>query len=131
VFETLVGLYFRYLIAIVLALIVLSTLLVSRSAWGKRMGSPKLIVAGYLLLITFFFWMVAAPSSSNSMGYAILPLGLATAPWSFLVTWQLDKLPPGGQALVMAIVGGGINCLIFLRLFGSVHRDEPHAKRAA
>jgi hypothetical protein len=130
-FETLIGLFFRYLIPIVLALIVLSIFLASRSPWGKRTGAPKLIVAGYLLLITFFFWIVAAPSSSDSMGYAILPLGLATAPWSFLVTWQLDKLPPGGQALVIAIVGGGINCLIFLRLFGSVRRDEPHPKRAA
>jgi hypothetical protein len=132
-FETLIGLFFKYLIPIVLALIVLCIFLVSRSVWGKRVGSPKLIVAGYLLVIAFFFWIVAAPSSSSSdsMGYAIVPLALATAPWSFLVDWQLDKLSPGNQALIMAIVGGGVNCLIFLRLFGSARGGGPHAKGAA
>ncbi len=140
--ETLIGLFFRYLIPIVLGLIVLSIFLASRSAWGKRIGTPKLIVAGYLLLIAFFSWIVAASSSSSSdsMGYAILPLTLATLPWSFFVTWLLDHFPAselsrlGGQvfyALVMAVVGGGVNCLIFLRLFGTARCGRPQAAGAS
>jgi hypothetical protein len=93
-----------------------------------------------LVLIAFFFWLVAAPSSSDSLGYAILPLTLATLPWGFFVTWLLDQLPVsvlsrlGGQvfyALLMAVGGGGVNCLIFLQLFGRARRRAPQAKRAA
>ena len=133
-FETAIGLFFRYLILIVLGLIVLSIFLASRSAWAKRIGTRYLIVAGYLVLIAFFFWLVSAPSSSDSMGYAILPLTLVTLPWSFLVTWLLDQLPVselsrlGGQvfyALLMAVVGGGVNCLVFLWLARAIRRGRP------
>jgi hypothetical protein len=141
-FETLIGLFFRYLIPVLIGSIVVSVFLASRSALGKRVGAAKLGVSGYLLLLAFFCWLVAASSSSSldSMGYSILPLTLATLPWSFLVTWLLDQLPAselshlGGQvfyALVMVVVGGGMNCLIFLRLFGTARRSGPHPKTAA
>jgi hypothetical protein len=117
-----VAFFFRYLILIVFVSIAAVVALLSRSGWGKRFGVSKLGVIGYLLFLVFLYWIAVVPSSSDSMGYAIVPLAMATFPWGLIIAGLPYPLPSSQQAVLMLFAGGGLNCFIFFLLF--VRRDR-------
>jgi hypothetical protein len=90
----------------ILALVV-AIFLVSRTAWGERVGVAKLCAIGYLLYLAFLYG-VGLTQGPDSMGDGWLPLLASTFPWSFLFD------PIAGQGLHVGGVAGIVLNFAFL-----------------
>jgi len=123
-FEVLFHILFSWLGLPVLGLIV-AVALVSRSVWGKRIGLPRLCIAGYLFFLVLLYWLGAA-QGEDSLGYGWLPLLAATLPWSFLFD------PFAGQGLsflfhwiegsrLQEIVGMALNFIVLVGVYGGLN----------